>query len=101
DLTPVSREYLCGAVAHGEGAMNLAALLALPSQAIPTLGADRPHVHADHSLSLALQRMGESRCDVLPVVSRQDTGVILGAVTLDDILAEYGVRPSPRREVPS
>src|SRR5258706_596031 len=35
------------------------------------LGTDFPHVHADHSLHLALDRMGASRLDLLPVVNRE------------------------------
>jgi CIC family chloride channel protein len=53
-----------------------------------------PHVHPDHSLSLALQRMGTERVHVLPVVSRANLRHLLGIVLLDDILAAYGVSQS-------
>jgi CIC family chloride channel protein len=51
-----------------------------------------PHVHPDHPLDLALQRMGEMRLDVLPVVSRANVLEILGIITLADALRAYGIR---------
>jgi CBS domain-containing protein len=50
-----------------------------------------PHVHPDHSLSLALARMGSSGMNVLPVVSRANLRQLLGVVGLDDILKTYGL----------
>lgn len=52
---------------------------------------DLPHVHPDHALSQALERMGTSRLNVLPVVSRANVRQLIGIVTLDDILRAYGV----------
>ncbi len=52
---------------------------------------DFPHVHLDHSLSWALQRMGEGGLRTLPVVSRADVRQVLGVVNLEDILKAYGV----------
>jgi CIC family chloride channel protein len=49
------------------------------------------HVHSDEQLSQALARMGESGHTVLPVVSRANVRVVLGVVTLRDILRAYGV----------
>jgi CIC family chloride channel protein len=54
---------------------------------------DFPHVHADHPLYLALDRMGASRLDLLPVVSRANVHQLEGVVTLQDVLAVYGVAP--------
>jgi chloride channel protein, CIC family len=54
---------------------------------------DFPHVHADHSLHLALDRMGASRLDLLPVVSRANLHQLESVVTLQDVLAVYGVAP--------
>ena len=54
-------------------------------------GSDLPHVHADHPLDLALERMGAAKLDVLPVVSRADTRQILGIVVLSDILKAFGI----------
>jgi CIC family chloride channel protein len=50
-----------------------------------------PHVHADHSLHLALDRMGATQLDTLPVVSRANVHQLEGVVTLRDVLALYGV----------
>lgn len=50
-----------------------------------------PHVHADHSLHLALDRMGATQLDILPVVSRANVHQLEGIVTLPDVLALYGV----------
>src|SRR6266702_4471163 len=56
------------------------------------VGADGfPHVHIDHPLHMALDRMGASQLDLLPVVSRANVHQLRGVVTLADILAQYGV----------
>jgi CIC family chloride channel protein len=52
-----------------------------------------PHLHADHSLDAALDRMGVARLDALPVVSRANVHQLEGIVTLEDVLALYGVGP--------
>ena len=57
------------------------------------------HVHPDHPLSLALERMGSSGLRALPVVSRANVRQLLGIVLLDDILDFYGVnQPSDESE---
>jgi chloride channel protein, CIC family len=50
-----------------------------------------PHLHTDHSLMVALERMGSTHLDVLPVVSRADVCKLEGIVTLQDVLNFYGV----------
>jgi len=50
-----------------------------------------PHVHADHGLHLALERLGSNRLDLLPVVSRANAHQLRGVVTLRDVLQSYGV----------
>jgi CIC family chloride channel protein len=52
-----------------------------------------PHVHSDHPLHLALDRMGASQLDLLPVVSRANVHHLEGVVPLRDVLALYGVGP--------
>jgi CIC family chloride channel protein len=52
---------------------------------------DFPHVHPDHPLHLALERMSRARFDVLPVVNRADIHKLEGIVTLRDVLDSYGV----------
>jgi chloride channel protein, CIC family len=53
-----------------------------------------PHVHMDHSLAMALDRMGASQLDVLPVVNRANVHKLEGIVTLQDVLRLYGVGPT-------
>lgn len=49
------------------------------------------HVHMDHALHMALERMSASHLDVLPVLHRADIHRLLGVVTLKDVLDSYGV----------
>jgi CBS domain-containing protein len=55
---------------------------------------DFPHLHSDHSLDLALDRMGATHTDMLPVVSRANVHQLLGVVRLHDVLKSYGVDES-------
>jgi CIC family chloride channel protein len=50
-----------------------------------------PHLHTDHPLHLALERMSKYHLDVLPVVHRADIHKLEGVVTLQDVLSAYGV----------
>jgi chloride channel protein, CIC family len=50
-----------------------------------------PHLHADHSLSVALERLGASRLDVLPVVSRANVHKLEGIVTVQEVMKFYGL----------
>lgn len=50
-----------------------------------------PHVHVDHGLHVALERMGASQLEALPVVSRANVHQLRGVVTRQDVLAQYGV----------
>jgi CIC family chloride channel protein len=56
-------------------------------------GDDFPHLHVDHPLSLALERMGALQVNALPVVNRANIHKLEGIVTLKDVLALYGVGP--------
>jgi chloride channel protein, CIC family len=76
----VSLAMLKKAMADGDGAESLAKLM----------DEHFPHLHADHPLSLALERMGATHLDVLPVVSRGDVHRLEGMVTLQDVLSSYG-----------
>jgi len=49
-----------------------------------------PHLHSDHSLAVALERMGAAGVDALPVVSRADVHKLEGIVVLRDVLKFYG-----------
>ncbi len=50
-----------------------------------------PHLHADQSLQLALERLGKSGFELLPVVSRADVHKLEGVVLLEDVLKSYGI----------
>jgi len=54
-------------------------------------GANFPHVHADHPLHLALERMGAAKLDVLPVVSRANIHQLQGIVALPDLINSFGI----------
>jgi len=49
------------------------------------------HLHVDHDLDVALDRMGRSGLQMLPVISRLDPRELLGVVYLSDILNAYRV----------
>lgn len=49
-----------------------------------------PHLHADHSLTIPLERLGASHLDGLPVVSRANVHKLEGIVALEDVLKFYG-----------
>jgi predicted transcriptional regulator len=80
----ISREGIESATKNGDGENRLREIV--PPD-------EFPHVHADHSLHTTLDRMGAAGLDVLPVVSRANAHQLLGIVTVDDVLALYGVRP--------
>jgi chloride channel protein, CIC family len=56
-----------------------------------------PHVHKDQGLDLALERMGASGIELLPVVSRANVHQLEGIVTLRDVLTAFGVGPDGQR----
>jgi CIC family chloride channel protein len=59
---------------------------------------DFPHLHIDHSLAIALDRMGSSKLRVLPVVSRANVRKLVGIVTLQAVLDAYGFSLPPVTE---
>jgi chloride channel protein, CIC family len=79
--------------AADDGASNqkIAEILREGTRSGGSIAEDPPHIHPDHSLSLALERMGASGLNVLPVVSRANVRRLIGIITLDDILDAYGV----------
>ena len=78
----ISREAIEKA-AHGGGAARLLSEL-LDARNVS-------FVHADQSLTAALDRMGAAQIDLLPVVSRANLRNLEGVITLKDVLALYGV----------
>jgi CIC family chloride channel protein len=49
------------------------------------------HVHMDHPLHLALERMSKYHLDLLPVIHRADIHKLEGVLTMRDVLDAYGV----------
>lgn len=93
-LGMIRKAELERALSGGPAGTKLADLLKEMPGAHPS-ALELPHVHPDHSLSLALERMGLSGLKVLPVVSRANIRQLLGVVVLDDILGAYGVAKPP------
>jgi CIC family chloride channel protein len=81
-------------IARGGGMKKLAELLGGSAAADSEAAAKLPHVHPDHAVGIALERMGTSGYNVLPVVSRIDVRRLEGIVTLDDILESYRIKPN-------
>jgi len=50
-----------------------------------------PHLHTDHALHLALERMSKCHLDVLQVIHRADIHKLEGVVMLPDVLDAYGI----------
>jgi chloride channel protein, CIC family len=73
----------------------------LLSEGLIPLAAGLPHLHPDHTLATALERMGASGQNVLPVVSRANVGQLVGVVTLEDVLAALGVAKAAGEETAS
>ena len=106
DAWPVSAgQTFCGMIRHAEmarafaldaGETTLAELLGKSPDGTPD-AAEFPHVHPDHALYMALERMGSSGLNVLPVVSRASLRQLIGIVVLDDILKAYRVAGRPAR----
>ena len=78
--------------------LETAARNGIPGASVSTLlkAGEFPHVHADHPLDDALDRMGAFRVDILPVVSRANVHQLLGVVRLEDVLEAYGVAVKPQ-----
>ncbi|CAN5897323.1 chloride channel protein [soil metagenome] len=89
----VRESDLAAALIAGRGAQTIGDLLRMVAADDPTGDPedDVAHVHPDQPLGQALVRMGETRHNVLPVVSRANIRKLVGIVTLEDILTSYGV----------
>jgi CIC family chloride channel protein len=91
---PVSDDHgLIGVLSFGK--LQQAAAAGSETKQLKELleGDDFPHLHVDHPLSLALERMGALQVNALPVVNRANIHKLEGIVTLKDVLALYGVGP--------
>src|SRR5579864_539930 len=78
----LSRAALGNAADGGKAEQSLLSLLDM---------IEFPHVHTDHAIHVALERMSSAHIDILPVVNRADVHKLEGVVTLRDVLDSYGV----------
>lgn len=87
----VRTRHISHALERGRVDMTIARLMQIAKRSNGELAVDMPHVHNDQPLSRALARMRDNGHKVLPVVSRANARIMLGVVTLPDILNAYGV----------
>ncbi|HET7612841.1 MAG TPA: chloride channel protein [Gemmatimonadaceae bacterium] len=87
----VRTRHISHALERGRVDMTIARLMQIAKRSNGELAVDMPHVHNDQPLSRALARMRDNGHKVLPVVSRANARIMLGVVTLPDILKAYGV----------
>jgi len=90
----ISSAQLKDAVRSGRGAAAVGELV--PPLGPPDLLTTEtfPHLHSDHSLETAMQRIAASGWDIVPVVSRQNIRELEGTISVSDILAAYAHEPS-------
>jgi CBS domain-containing protein len=87
----VRTRHISAAMKQGREEMTIERLMQIARRSDGASSVDLPHVHNDQPLSRALARMGDNGHKVLPVVSRANPRIMLGVVTLADILEAYGV----------
>jgi CIC family chloride channel protein len=87
----VRTRHVVHAMDQGREEMTIARLMQIARRSDGDRSVDLPHVHNDQPLSRALARMRDNGHKVLPVVSRANARIMLGVVTLADILKAYGV----------
>jgi len=87
----VRTRHITHAMDRGREEMTIERLMQIARRTESEASVDLPHVHNDQPLSRALARMRDNGHKVLPVVSRANGRIMLGIVTLGDILKAYGV----------
>src|SRR4051812_3315985 len=87
----VRTRHISHAMDRGKVEMTISRLMQIARRSDGERAVDLPHVHNDQPLSRALARMRDNGHRVLPVVSRANARIMLGVVTLPDILKAYGV----------
>ena len=98
-------------VSNEKGVVGMVTLAALEkavaegisSATLTDLIADQefPHLHADQSLTVALERMAAAGLDALPVVSRANVHKLEGIVAVQDVLKLYGFASQIEQHGPS
>jgi CIC family chloride channel protein len=87
----VRTRHIAHAVERGRDEMTIERLMQIARRSDGEFSVDMPHVHNDQPLSRALARMRDNGHKVLPVVSRANARIMLGIVTIADIMKAYGV----------
>jgi CIC family chloride channel protein len=87
----VRTRHIAHALDQGRVDMTIERLMQIARRSEGDNSVDLPHVHNDQPLSRALARMRDNGHNVLPVVSRANARIMLGIVTLPDILKTFGV----------
>jgi CIC family chloride channel protein len=87
----VRTRHISHALERGRTEMTISRLMQIAKRSNGERAVEMPHVHNDQPLSRALARMRDNGHKVLPVVSRANARIMLGLVTLPDILKAYGV----------
>lgn len=94
----VSSEDLFQAPGHA----RLRELLPLtPEQVASPPSSLLPHMHPDHPLDFALHRFGATSLSVLPVTDRMHSRMLLGEITLQDLLDAYRRNAAELRRDPA
>ena len=94
----IGKPELVEAVTLGSADKTLAEVLGGSPAGDGIDSAKFPYVHSDHALGIALERMGSSGRDMLPVVSRANRRRLVGVITLDNILKSYGLGKAAQHE---
>ena len=86
----LTRAQLDQAVKEGRGRDGLGQIVPVPQQ-YQLDAEDFPHLHPDHTLDIAMQRLAETGLSVLPVVSRVNPRELKGTVSMQDVMAAYAM----------
>jgi CBS domain-containing protein len=71
-----------------------AAGFGMPAEPLDTLvemREENPHLHADHLIEEALEKLQDAGVEAAPVVDRSDVSVVRGVVTLAAVRRAFGV----------
>jgi CIC family chloride channel protein len=92
----IAKEQLEAAAAAGLGERTLGDLVPDPGPIEDLDQARFPHVHPDHSLQSAMERLAQSGLPELPVVSRSNIRELLGTISAKDVMDAFAIgRPAP------
>jgi CIC family chloride channel protein len=91
----IAKDQLEAAAAGGFGEQTLGDLVPDPGPIEDLNEARFPHVHPDHTLQSAMQRIAQSGLPELPVVSRSNIRELRGTISAKDVLDAFALgRPA-------